>query len=184
MPGFGGAARRIVGAAAFADLKRRFPTGYVDPVYGLTAEEMMALAIYTSISGHHLRINRSLWERRKDSPARMVSRALAGALGKLPRHPGLCFRSVDPAGGPEQARKDYAVGSTVSWPAFTSTSVNIADCPARSVLFVIRSETGRILRYVSEMPDEREVLFAPATAFDILGQAEAGGRLIVEMAEV
>lgn len=142
-------------------------------------EEALAIFIYTygSDESPYLVLNRALATRNEDTIPKYRGYIvhLLSALRKLPRYRkrGVLYRGID-ANYAAWNQADYAVGNTLTWPAFTSTSASEASTlrflqdAVKPIIFEIRGEfNGCNIMLFSFLKEEEEVLLEPETKFVI-----------------
>lgn len=78
----------------------------------------------------------------------------------------------------------HAVGATIAYPAFTSTSQLDRVAMPGGTLIVISSRTGKFIGGISRFPGEAEVLFQPAATFAVLINRVIGGIREIYLEEV
>lgn len=162
--------------------RRRFPNS------ALPAEELMALHHYTDegfrLINAVLRNDHALltqWAGRWNAQAepgepgvsvaelmheaRWDARLVTSCLNRLPPHAETVFRKATLTARQVQ---HYRAEAVISEPAFLSASRDAFWTGRGDTLFVIESDEGRDVSAYSAHPDEREVLFRPATRFEVL----------------
>lgn len=119
-----------------------------------------------------------------------AARALNDVLGRLGKpHVGDVYRGINPervGAVTEEVIKDYVVGKTVTWPAFTSstTARGTAGAFGDRIYFIIDAKTPRSLKKLSAYPGENEVLFRAGTKFEVRDVTKRpDGRYTVKLAE-
>lgn len=99
------------------------------------------------------------------------------ALKTLPDYKGDVHRVLKDNGGKRLAEFTKNVGGTIEWKGFTSTSsdksaidrfANVNDITEK-VVFKIKSKTGKDVSHLSDVKDEKEVVFNRGTKFKITG---------------
>lgn len=126
-------------------------------------QERMALAEYT---GNLYRcMNRALYSG-KDEAYPTLNESLKAALKRFPSYEGFVFRGSNL---PESVLEKHLVGTTITYPAYTSTSTNpyIAE-EFGTHQFLIYSQSGRPVMGRSGVGGEQEVLFDAGTRFRVL----------------
>jgi hypothetical protein len=131
----------------------------------IPTEDLVAVRGYTS--SDYAEINRAL---RSGDPAELKRldayiKAAESGLNQLPSYRGEVFRGTDLP--PEVASK-YKAGEVVTEDAFTSTSAEFGREFSGNTQFIIESQNGKRIDYLSEFPSETEVLFAPNSQFKVL----------------
>lgn len=97
----------------------------------------------------------------------IVTTTLEAATKKLPVYTGRVYRGIrveDLAA----FMRDYDVGATVVWPAFSSSSLDRAYAVEGNVLFMIESKNGRQIGKYADLWEEQEVVFTPKSRFRVL----------------
>lgn len=142
-------------------------------------EEALAIFIYTygSDESPYLVLNRALATRNEDTIPnyRGYIVHLLSALRKLPRYRkrDVLYRGID-ANYAAWNQAEYAVGNTLTWPAFTSTSASedstsrFLQDAVKPIIFEIHGEfNGCNIMLFSFLKEEEEVLLEPETKFVI-----------------
>ncbi|MEO5970701.1 MAG: ADP-ribosyltransferase [Bdellovibrionia bacterium] len=131
----------------------------------LTPEERAALSSYTSYGFFSL--NSNLRKNINSEEVKVFKNLLLSAMSKLPVYEGVVFRGCHL---PEKLLREHEVGSTITYPAFTSTSFkyNLQVFRGCSHQFLIKAKTGAMVCKYSRNQGESEVLFRPNTKFKIL----------------
>ena len=132
---------------------------------GVNLSEEQMISIYAYTAGAYKDLNSALRKGNKkeiDKTAFFAS-SLDSALKALPNYTGEVYRGTQL---PPNVLKTYNVGSTVSDPAFLSTSV-MGHYPGPHQM-KIKSKTGKVISPFSSHPSEVEVLFAPNTKFKVV----------------
>jgi hypothetical protein len=132
---------------------------------GLTPEEKAALSSYTSYG--YFSLNSNLRKNINSEEVKVFKSLLLSAMSKLPVYQGVVFRGCHLS---EELLRDHEVGSTVTYPAFTSTSskFDLQAFRGCSHQFLIKAKTGAMVCKYSRKQGESEVLFRPNTKFKIL----------------
>ncbi len=119
-----------------------------------------------------------------------AARALNDVLARLGTpSEGYVYRGVNPervGAATEDVIKDYVIGKTVTWPAFTSSTTRkaTADAFGGRIYFIIEAKTPRPVKNLSAYPGENEVLFRAGTKFEVLDVKKLpDGRYRVVLAE-
>lgn len=151
---------------------------------GLTAADRLAIWIYSNFTSNWYRqLNDEL---RSGAPSAAVvsfARILIGAINKLPAFVGSVYRGIE-SSDLDALLALHHYGAAVTWPAFTSSTLDRAEAYAGDVLFVIQSRTGRVLQSYAHNQIEREVLFPPGTRFHITYVERIDDSAVIEMQEV
>ncbi len=144
----------------------------------LTREELTAINYYTS-DGYAC-LNQTLrkpnqWSKKIQYLVETLNRGLL----KLPAYKGFVVR-----GGslPVAIKKQHAVGATVTYKAFTSTSTGSGF--SGSDRFIILSKSGRPVMGYSDFAGENEILFPAYSRFKVLDTYEENGVQYYVMKEV
>jgi len=154
---------------------------------GLSRDERVAVLSYTYST--YDTVNSILRERqdaRQSSKTADDVEAIApyvevlnAALDKLPPYKGTVLRTTSSM--PSKILAEHQVGSTVTYPAYTSTSMERRL--GAKYNFTIRSETGADLGGYASNTNEQEVLFKPGTRFRITKREKKNGNTYIEMEE-
>lgn len=146
----------------------------------LTAADKALLYYYTS-DGYKT-LNAGL-HAHPGANSSVVGQGLVAALAKLPPYEGEVQSGVLLRASELLFYRECARTATpVHWPAFLSASLKpgiamqFLRTSRKNCLFVLQSRTGRLIEAVAEFglyglapgQNEREVLFAPGTVFDVL----------------
>jgi NAD:arginine ADP-ribosyltransferase len=190
---FVAALKTLTGDAELIDrLLARAERTPVDP-FSLTPLERVSISIWCSPYTWHRKINNALdriWLPPKP-PAMIVAGLLQGAVAKLPRYKGLCFRGVTRGDVATRSRKarspfqsgQYVAGNVVTWHRFNAASVIPERAFKADTLFVIDSLSGRSLQGYAVDDSEREVLFLPGSRFHVIRVQQDGDREVIVLAE-
>ncbi len=131
----------------------------------IPTEDLVAIKGYTS--DDYKMLNTAL---RKDDKAELkrlepyIEVAKSG-LRQLPSYKGTVFRGTTLS--PEQLAR-YKQGETITEKAFTSTSLDPNSAFYGNVKMKIESVNGKEISILSNVPQEKEVLFKPNTQFKVL----------------
>lgn len=143
------------------------------------SEGMRAVSFYCAEG--HIDMNAALRNASGDSsklpPTEAATIRLATeALRILPDYRGIVCRGCDSNRGnmPQALLSDYVVGKVVTEVAFTSSSCD-KGYDDKDVQFIIESHHGKNVSPLSseQKTDGTEILFEPATRFEVLDRAEA-----------
>eukprot|EP00727_Mastigamoeba_balamuthi_P009639 m51a1_g5298 putative protein serine threonine (4111) ;mRNA; f:230586-243269 len=155
---------------------------------GLARDDALAVLLYTAEIRPHeesifYRLNRALRERRSADDATWTPFAvdLVLALRGIPAFRGVVYRGIDVGVDPEA----YAVGRTVCWNGFTSTSSDRID-QENGTLFEIETTRGRDIESLN-MFNESEVLLEASSEFkvvDVLPARSPRDPVVIRMSEV
>jgi hypothetical protein len=152
-----------------------------------TNDDLVAVYWYTHQnlkSLNYKSLNAVLWSvpRKEKKELLELSAHLTIALEKLPPFEGRCWRT---AKFDVTAQLAHAEGTTVQYPAFTSTSKSLRKRPINGGSYILlTSKTGRYVGGISRFPGEAEVLFMPGAIFNVLTNNQNGGTRELEMEEV
>jgi hypothetical protein len=140
---------------------------YASTIASLSHDELCALHIYTKAT-HCKDINYNLRNGITLGKASQTAVDLAKqAMDKLPDFTGPCYRGTKL---PVKLDATLVTKGTYRDYAFTSSSANPDKCFPGTHQFTIFSKTGKDVSFVSQYPEEKEVLFRPGTKFDILAR--------------
>jgi hypothetical protein len=144
----------------------------------------------------YTQLNQALRSGNPDELARLtpyLNRLKAG-LDKLPDYQGPAFRGVTRGLTPEQVAK-YEAGKVITEPAFTSSSDNYAssfksnpstvEAGRVPVEFAISASHGKNISFMSDFPNEAEILFAAGAKFRVLDVTTApNGTVQITLEEI
>ena len=150
--------------------------GFLKPL-GMTTEEAAAIFVYTYEGEGYKTINKVLATRNIDALFNLRGYIfhLLNALRKLPRYTKkkVLYRGID-GGSVAWGEDNHAVGCTLTWPAFTSTTAtervikDFVQYTLKPVVFEIRGDfNGCSISDFSFIKDEDEILLEPETTFVI-----------------
>lgn len=145
---------------------------------GINPEEFLALRHYT---GHYYQcMNAYLRQKEYQNPVidKYIS-LVTTALKNYPVYQGFVVRG---ANLPDHIKEMHQEGKVVVYDGFTSTSTK-AGFGAQDV-FIIKSETARMIMGTSVFPNENEALYAPGTKFEIVKAISKDNKNYYIMAEV
>ena len=157
--------------------------GYTTALPQLNAFEKAVLYAYTT-DDHYGPLNQALYNS-AGTNILPLGQAIVTVLRKLERHVGTVHRAAFLSAAQLRAYSRLAaLGSTVTWPAFMSTSkskkvaTDWVDGTTKNCLFLIETRKGKCIEDISyygpNTPDpalagnEEEVLFVPNTTFSVL----------------
>lgn len=148
-------------------------------ICGLSAAEVYAVRDYSG-SGY-VALNNALRGNTPDKEKYSAYRdVLNQALRKMKSYKGQVIRGSNL---PPEVREQHQVGSVISYPGFTSTSLKAGF--SGQDIFVIQSKSGHYIAPLAMAKDEQEVLFAADTQFKVISVTQdAGGRNRFVMEEV
>lgn len=136
----------------------------------LSDDQIGAIYGYTTNDGYSV-INPALRGEKVLTPEiEAFSNHVTDGLNRLPAYSNETYRGVNL---PKDILEQNQIGNTVFDPAFMSTSV---DNPFKgNVNIKIDGYSGRTIDFLSHYPIETEVLFPPATKFEVLGRTDNNG---------
>lgn len=151
--------------------------------FGLTLSERLAIWVYSSTDdGWYARINGELWNGPCSEGVLLFAEVLDAALDKLPPYEGQVYRGYT-ASDLDAFLDQYGVGALIRWPGFTSSSLDPEKAFAGNVLFIIRSQSGRILGDYADKPFEDEVLFPKGSLYLVTSLERRENFAIIELEE-
>lgn len=143
--------------------------------YGLDFHE--AALIYNYTTGSYRSINNGFRDWFKGS-ASVTDADKSAALGqrerivegfrKLPSYQGTVYRGVSNRVAQVMEEGGVKVGNIIRAESYWSTSYDKSVKFDKKLVYVIESKTGRKIDDMSEYPRETEVLFLPATEFEVI----------------
>lgn len=153
--------------------------------YGLSIEEQMALRYYTD-TGHGVNfylLETAPYNKKRYDIEQDGADLLNQALSKLPNHEGVVVSRMTL---PNSFLKKMQEGAELLFPAFTSADDEADVFPSRKHRLIIKSKTGKKIRWISEHADaESEVLFGSPTWFKVNGvEQKEDGEIWFHMSEV
>lgn len=157
---------------------------------GLSKWERLAVWLYTTTNGPWFNvINAPLREGRPaDADVRIVTECLHDAIRKLPRHDRRVYRGIRVRNLSDFVRAyttaDGGIGAVVTWPAFSSGSIDPDRAITGNVLFIIHSNDGRRMGFYAEHFDEQEVVFLPGSRFRVMGLELNQTKAIITLQQV
>jgi hypothetical protein len=179
--------RQLVGSQAWEETYSRLGLSpdWVDPLFGLTDLERLAIWIYTTPRDWHRIVNDALWSRTPTREVSVFADVLDRALRKLPRVSGTVYRGISTRLKPEAFLTSHRVGQTLTWPGFTSTTRNRRNAYVGNVLFRIESVSGRSLHGYGANEADEEVLFGTGTRYNVVDVILGDDDIVVaELVEV
>jgi len=108
-------------------------------------------------------------------------KAASSGLAKMPGWEGESFRGTSL---PEEVLAKYKPGEVITEEAFTSSAATRDAKFDGNTEFVIQGKTGRDVSGVSEYADEKEILFAPGTKFEVTSKEVVNGKTVIKLREV
>jgi hypothetical protein len=156
--------------------------------YGMTADEIAALYLYTCESAFYRQINATLRhpDRTHLSPYSAYLRLFFSAVSRLPNQRASLWRGVA-----LDLRAQYPLGRTVTWWGVSSCTSKFAVAKAflgsrgRRTLFEIAPATAVGIRNFSAFTGEEEFVLAPGTRLKVVDVTGArGGLCTVKLAEL
>jgi hypothetical protein len=177
---------RIIGSEEVERCSKRF--GPLTEIFyqSITNAEALVFYIYATANGWHAFINRELWSRFPNQDVVVFAYHLDKGLSKLPRYTangGVIYRGLN-VGDLKNFSKQYEVGNTVIFPAFTSASFHERGAFGGNVLFIIRSLNARVIWFLSPNFHEEEVLLPSNCRFIVEGKGMRGDRLAIVLQEI
>ncbi|WP_218079557.1 ADP-ribosyltransferase [Anthocerotibacter panamensis] len=159
--------------AYISQLKAVFPE-----LKDIPNEDLIGVRGYTS--NDYTKLNTALRSKDPKQLAELDSyfKTASSGINHLPPYKGEVYRGTNLS--PEIAAR-YKVGKIVTEDAFTSATIDRGSKFGGNTEFVIQSVNGRDISFLSEIPSEKEVLFAPGTRFKVLSvdiEPMAGHRTI------
>ena len=142
-------------------LKLKYPE-----IKNIPTEDLVAVRAYTS-EDYYEGLNTPLRTKDTASLQRKESHIICATSGlnQLPDYKGIVFRGRDLT---TIEAEGYKAGKIVTEQAFTSTSYTKNAAFKKNTEFVIYSETGKKIDFLSLHPSEKEVLFKLGTKFEVL----------------
>ncbi len=150
---------------------------------GLRAAQRLALWIYTNFTSNwYAEINRELWSGAPSLSVVAFAQILNSAIRKLPAYVGTVYRGIE-SRDLDALLGTHHYGATVTWPGFTSSSLDRSEAYFGDVLFVIKSRNGRALGLYAHNHHEREVLFPSGARFHVTYVERIDDTAIIEVEE-
>lgn len=147
-----------------------------DP-FGLTADERIAIWLYTGSGDLYARINGALWSNVVPAPMAIFVATLRTGLRKLPKLTGTAFRGAPVYGSLEAFIEIYRPGREIVWPAFSSAAREMHLAYRSHVLFVIASTEGRSVQGYGTEAEQGEIIFLPGSKFSVSSIIERSASL-------
>ena len=106
-------------------------------------------------------------------------------LDQLPNYKGVVYRGVDFNKYP-QVLESYKKGEVITEAGFASSSATKKASFKKDTLMIIESETGKDISFLSNYPNQKEILFKPDTKFKVLdvGVDEKTGQRRILLREI
>jgi len=106
-------------------------------------------------------------------------------LDQLPHYKGVVYRGVDFNKYP-QVLESYKKGEVITEAGFASSSATKKASFKKDTLMIIESETGKDISFLSNYPNQKEILFKPDTKFKVLdvGVDEKTGQRRILLREI
>lgn len=157
-----------------------------DPsIRSIPNEDLVAIKGYTS--DDYGALNKALRTADKAGLNKLKPYVLCAVSGlnQLPSFEGTVFRGIDLNSLPKILRK-YRAGSTVTELSFSSSSDARASAFDKDTMMIIKSKNGKDVSFLSEFPNEKEILFRPQTKLFIekVYMDKISGKRIIEAKEV
>jgi hypothetical protein len=115
---------------------------------------------------------------------------LMRALDQLPAYTGTVYRGGNTGLDQAVVRREYKLGRTVQWAAFSSTSTSLAAVKpfverGKGVIFKLNVTSGRDISAYSYFPKENEILLSPNTRLVVTSNlyVDNEGYTRIDMAE-
>lgn len=146
----------------------------------LSDDQIGALYGYTTNEGYSA-INPALRGVTELTPnlEAFANHATAGLL-KLPAYAGETSRGI--AELPASVLNQNQIGNVVSDPAFMSTSAT--EPFAGNININIKGTSGKDINFLSQYPNEAEVLYPPGTKFKVVNRIDADGQVFLNYEEL
>ena len=134
----------------------------------IPTEDLVAIKGYTSAD--YQKLNDAL--RSKDAEKLKAVdpyiKVAESGLEQLPDYKGVVFRGVNLDEYPK-VLESYKKGEIVTEAGFTSTSVTReASFKRKDTMMIIEAESGKDVSFLSDYPNQKEILFRPDTKFKVL----------------
>jgi hypothetical protein len=154
---------------------------------GLSDVERMAIWVYSSTDQKwYERINSELRGGAPSLTVQIFAELWNTALDQLPNHVGVVYRgfyAADLDGATDQILRAYDASALIEWHAFTSSSKDVKKAFPGNVLFIIRSQSGRVLGPYADKPAEEEILFKAGSRYNVTALEREADYLIVQLDE-
>ncbi|CAF5129998.1 unnamed protein product, partial [Rotaria sp. Silwood1] len=160
------------------------------PADGLTSGESASIMLYSmewnkKEESLYYILNSTLRKEKRDllQPWFLYLKLMLTGLGKLPSIIGRTFfRGVK-----GDFSKNYQQGNKIVWWGFSSCTSTINVLEQEEILgktgvrtlFAIESKSAKDIRHHSIYPDENEILFLPATQFEVIGQYQPSKNVFI-----
>ncbi|CAF4958711.1 unnamed protein product, partial [Rotaria sp. Silwood1] len=160
------------------------------PADGLTSGESASIILYSmewskKEESLYYILNSTLRKEKRDllQPWFLYLKLMLTGLGKLPSIIGRTFfRGVK-----GDFSKNYQQGNKIVWWGFSSCTSTINVLEQEEILgktgvrtlFAIESKSAKDIRHHSIYPDENEILFLPATQFEVIGQYQPSKNVFI-----
>lgn len=115
---------------------------------------------------------------------------LLRALDNLPAFQGTVYRGGNRGIDQQTVAKEYSIGRTVQWAAFSSTTKDVRQARCfvnrkQGVLFKLRVFSGRDISAYSFFPTEDEILLSPNSRFVVTSEMykDEDGYCVLDLAE-
>ncbi|ARK08855.1 ADP-ribosyltransferase [Fibrella sp. ES10-3-2-2] len=171
---------------ALAEIEKRQQAGGLPAK--LSIEEMAAVNNYT----RSIYYNLNRWLRGGSASAipnqarlEVMDEVLSTTLAKLPATKKTVYRILDLNTADVNVYKQALQNkTTVTFKAYTSTSLNPNIVFEGNVKMIIKSKRGRGIASMSQFPEEREVLFTKGATFGVTQVELVNGRTFIHLTEI
>lgn len=129
---------------------------------------ILALYLYTSNLTLFQQVNKSLTNWTNSSVWHPYINCLYQAIKLLPKYTDEVYRAVNT----KFDMDDYKIGNVIKWSTFSICSKEFASTSEllnkkKGIIFIIKSQTGRLISKYSKSPVDSEVIFLPDSQFEI-----------------
>jgi hypothetical protein len=148
--------------------------------------EALAFFVYTTALEWYETINSELWSDNPHEAVKVFAEVLNSGLRKLPSYKAnksVVYRGYQ---SPDIAAfsRQYAVGSVITFPGFTSATFHDESAFGGNVFFTIKSLNARVIWYMAADYHEHEVLFPTDCRFRVMENEVRNGRLFLLLEEL
>jgi hypothetical protein len=151
----------------------------------LSAEHRLAIWLYSAGALDVFRkVNRELWSESVSREVAFFAELLVEAIGSLPPVTfGQTYRGYE---HPDLNAfvATHHVGDIVTWPAFTSSTLDASKAYSGNLLFTINPYRATLLGVYAQDPLEGEVLYAPMSRFRVMALERRGDYAVVELDQI